>query len=114
MTTYTWNVSTMDTAPSENGLTNVVKVIHWRYTATNNTHIADTYSTISLDPPDSETFVEFDSLTEQQVIAWVESKLDVASLKAGLDTRLEQLANPPIVTRSGPWLANNNISNSNI
>jgi hypothetical protein len=102
-TIYTWNVSTMDTAPSEDGLTDVVKVIHWRFSAKNETHTAETYSTISLDTPDAEHFTAFEDLTEAQVIEWVESKLDVESMKASLDKQLERLANPPIVTKQGPW-----------
>lgn len=102
-TTYKWNVNTMDVAPSSDGLSNVVKVIHWRLNAQNETHYVDTYSTLSLEAPDAANFTEFDALTEEQVIAWVESKLDVVTMKAGLDAQLEQLANPPIVTKSGPW-----------
>ena len=105
-TTYTWNVSTMDTAPSQDGLSNVVKTIHWRLKADNGTHIVETYSAVSLDSPDAENFTDFDSLTEAQVISWVESKVDLEALKAGLDTQLEQLANPPIVTKQGPWTVN--------
>jgi len=94
----------MDTAPSDNGLADVVKVIHWRLTAKNETHSADTYSTLSLDAPDPESFTSFDSLTEEQVISWVESKLDVDSIKLGLNAQLELLANPPIVVKQGPWV----------
>jgi hypothetical protein len=42
------------------------------------------------------------------VISWVESKLDVDALKAGLDAQLERLANPPIVVKQGPWIATAN------
>jgi hypothetical protein len=104
-TTYTWNVNTMDTAPSENQLANVVKVIHWRLSAKNETHITEIYSTVSLEAPNSENFIAFENLTEAQVIAWVENKLDVDALKASLDAQLERLANPPIVTKQGPWNA---------
>lgn len=105
-TTYTWNVNTMDVAPSNDGLSNVVKVIHWRLMANNGTYNADTYSTVSLDPPNSEHFVDFSNLTEAEVIAWVESKVDVDALKQDLDAKLERLANPPIVVMQGPWTQN--------
>jgi len=102
-TTYTWNVNTMDTAPSQDGLSDVVKVIHWRLTASDGVNSVDTYSTVSLDAPDASNFTAFDTLTEAQVISWVESKLDVESLKASLDSQLAALANPPIVVKQGPW-----------
>jgi len=102
--TYTWNVNTMDTAPSQDGLSNVVKVIHWRLNANDGTHYVDSYSTVSLDTPDSENFTDFSDLTEEQVIGWVESKVDVAKIKEGLEKQLEALANPPIVVKQGPWV----------
>ena len=104
-TTYKWNVNTMDVATSSDGLSNVVKVIHWRLSAVNESYYTDTYSTVSLEAPDAANFIEFDALTEEQVIAWVESKLDVVTLKAGLDAQLALLANPPIVVKYAPWAA---------
>jgi len=94
----------MDTAPSENGLTDVVKVIHWRLTATDGTNTADVFSTLPLDTPDAENFTAFSELTEAQVISWVESKLNLESIKTSLDERLERIANPPIVVKQGPWI----------
>jgi len=102
-TTYTWNVNTMDTAPSQDGLASVVKVVHWRLMANNGTHTAETYSTVSLDAPNPDDYTAFSDLTEAQVISWVESKLDMDKTKEGLENQLEQLANPPIVVKQGPW-----------
>ena len=101
--TYTWNVNTMDTAPSANGLANVVKVVHWRLAATDGTYTAETYSTVSLDSPNPDDYTAFSDLTEAQVISWVEAKLDMDKIKEGLEKQLEQLANPPIVVKQGPW-----------
>lgn len=103
-TTYTWIVNALDTAPSENGLSDVVKVVHWRFGASNGIHYADTFSALSLEDANSENFIVFNDLTEAQVISWIESKLDVEQLKVKLDAELERLANPPIVSRRCPWL----------
>ena len=102
-TTYKWIFYAFDTVPSENNLNSVVKTIHCRLDANDGTHNCEVYSSISLDPPNSENYTEFDSLTEEQVISWVESKVDVQALKADLDKNLELLANPPLVTKSAPW-----------
>lgn len=102
-TVYTWNVNVMDVVPSKDGFSDVVKVIYWRLFANNGTHTAETYSSVSLDAPNAEHFIAFENLTEEKVIEWVESKLDVESIKTILDTQLEQFANPPIVTKQGPW-----------
>ena len=107
-TTYKWSISAIDTAVSEEGLSNVAKTIHWRLLADNGTHVAESYSSVSLSSPEAETFVEFDDLTEEIVVSWLEAKLDVNALKASLDAQLEKLANPPMVTKSAPWLTSKN------
>ena len=103
MNTYKWIISSMDVVPSADGLTDVVKVIHWRLAGTDGQYQAETYSAISLDPPSSDDFTEFSELTEEQVVAWIESKVDVNILKESLDYQLESLRNPPIVTKPAPW-----------
>ena len=104
MTTYSWVISALDTAPSENGLTDVVKTIHWRFVGANETHTAEIYSTIPLEAPESENFTAFESLTKEQVEAWLESKLNRSDLENSINQQLERLANPPIVSKSVPWL----------
>lgn len=103
-TTYNWSISALDTAPSESDLSNVVKTIHWRLHANNGTHNAEVYSTMSLEAPTSESFTAFSSLTKEQVESWLESKLNKEELMSSLDAQLERLANPPIVSKSVPWV----------
>ena len=103
-TTYNWSISALDTAPSESDLSDVVKTIHWRLNANNGTHNAEVYSTVSLEAPTSESFTAFNSLTKTQVESWLESKLNKEELMSSLDMQLERLANPPIVSKSVPWV----------
>ena len=107
-TVYNWVISQLNTAPSENGLTNVVKTIHWRYQATNETHTADVYGSAGLKDADAENFVSYENLTQEKVISWLESQMDVESMKTNLNGQLERLANPPIVTLPFPWNSANN------
>ncbi len=50
-----WLISQMDTAPSEDGLTDVVKTVHWRYQAeqvdTDKTYNAEVYGAMSCATP---------------------------------------------------------------
>ena len=101
--TYTWDVKTMDTAVSEDGLSDVVKIIHWRYTAQEETYFATVYGTIGVDAPNPDQFTPFDSLTEEQVISWVESKLDMNEIKSSLEKQIDNQKAPPIVTKQGNW-----------
>jgi hypothetical protein len=103
-TTYNWSISALDTAPSEGALSDVVKTVHWRFRANNGTHDAEVYGTVSLEGPTSESFTAFNSLTKTQVESWLESKLNKEELMSSLDMQLERLANPPIVSKSVPWV----------
>lgn len=105
-TVYNWVVGPFDTAPSQDGLTNVVKIVHWRYSAQDGEYVKDTYGSISLDPPNAENFTPFNELTKQKVVEWLETKLDVAKMQEDLVANIERLKNPPIVTLQVPWVDN--------
>jgi len=106
--TYTWDFPTLDTAPSEDGLSDVIKTIHWRITAVSDSEqdaegnylSALSYGTASpeLDP---DNFVAFNSITKD----WCKEKVlaslgqTEADLQANLDTQIDNLANPPIVQK---------------
>jgi hypothetical protein len=103
-TTYEWNVNTMCVAPSADGLTDVVKSVQWKLRANNGTQFIEAFDSIELGPPSSETFIQFNNLTQQEVISWVESKIDVNKIKQDLQERLDMLANPPIIVKQAPWV----------
>lgn len=101
--TYTWNISQLDTA-TEGSLDGVVKNVHWRYVVTDGEHSADIYGSFTPDPPESNTFISYDQLTQNNIIAWLESKLEVDEMKLSLDHRLEKVINPPQSRPGLPWV----------
>ena len=105
MTNYTWTISSMETAPSEDGLTDVVKTIHWRYKGVDGDYQAEVYSSYSCPSPSSTDFTAYEDLTEADVIGWLEAGIDVDSMKASIDSQIEGLKNPPIVTLPLPWVS---------
>ena len=108
--TYTWDFPTLDTAPSEDGLSDVIKTIHWRITAVSDSEqdaegnylSTSAYGTASAGEVDPDNFVAFDSVTKD----WCKEKVlaslsqTEAELQANLDTQIEALANPPIVHKT--------------
>ncbi len=67
--TYTWLFTGFEVALSENGLSDVVKTIHWRYRGTDEQgYFADTYGSTPLPESDPESFVPFDQITKQWAI----------------------------------------------
>lgn len=108
-TTYEWVVSQMDTAPSLDGLTDVVVTVHWRRNAVavdgETTYFADVYGAMACATPSETDFTAYPDLTFEQVCAWLEAGLDVEALNANLDAQIENQVNPPIVAYPLPWIS---------
>jgi hypothetical protein len=101
--TFRWEVVRLDAAPSENGLNNVVKIIHWKYHVTdgiNNTYMV---GSMGLSPPNPAAFVDYNSLTEAEVVSWLETIVDKEEMQQSLISQLEAITNPPIVPQPLPW-----------
>ena len=92
---YKWVISGLHAKIQEGELSNVIESVHWRYQAEDaDGNIADVYGSVGLEAPDAESFVAHEDLTQADVEAWLESKLVVEQLQAGLDAQLEAMANP--------------------
>jgi len=105
--TYTWTYPQLDTAPTEGALSDVIKTIHWRISAVSDSEqdaegnylSASIYGTASAGEADADNFVAFDSVTQDWCKAKVLESLGQteAELQANLDTKISEMANPPIV-----------------
>jgi len=105
--TYNWDFLQLDTAPSEGDLSDVVKTIHWRFSAVSDTETnsegqpisVSAYGTASAGEADADNFTAFDSLTQDWCKEKVLASLDKteAEMQAMLDEQIDNLANPPIV-----------------
>ena len=108
MIEHYWIISSMDTAPSDDGLTDVVKTVHWRRDAKeidgDKTYYGDVYGAMGCSAPDPMAFTPYDQLTFEQVCSWLEANLDVASLDASLDQQIANQKNPPIISLPLPWI----------
>ncbi len=100
---YKWIITKMDTATSEDGLTDVVKSIYWRYQAKEDSYLLELYGERKLFTPSPEAFIPYASLTEAQVIGWLEASLNVSDLQKTLEEQIQNLKNPPIVNLPLPW-----------
>lgn len=76
--TYKWEIEDLIKKPSADGLSEVVTHVPFACTATNDEGKQHTYHhLVKLPPPSEETFTDFESLTEEQVIGWVKSQVDL-------------------------------------
>ena len=103
MNTYQWIINQLDTAPSQDGLTDVVKVVNWTRTAQQADINVSCYGTMGCTTPSSTDFTAYPDLTYEQVCGWLDAGLDVASIDLGLDKQIENIINPPIIVLPLPW-----------
>ena len=96
--TYKWVISDLVAKIQDGELSNIIETVHWRYQATDGEHTADVYGSVGLEAPDAESFKPFEEVTEADVIAWLEAKLDVEAMQSGLDAQLDAIANPTHVS----------------
>jgi hypothetical protein len=101
--TYTWNFSQFDIAPTQDELTDVVVVVHWRLTAVDGDYVASNYGTAQLLSPNPSDFTPYDSITFDETVEWVRSSIDVASVEENLASQIERLRNPPVVSMKPPF-----------
>ena len=95
----TWTIATLERELSDGG----VVVAHWRATAVDGDFSASSYGTVGFTPdPSDPSFVAYDSLTEADVIGWVQAEVDQDAIEASLAAQIEADKNP--TQASGvPW-----------
>jgi len=87
----TWTISTLERELSDGG----VVVAHWRATAVDGDFSASNYGTVGFTPdPSASGFIAYDSLTEADVIGWVQAELDKDAIEASLAAKIELDKNP--------------------
>jgi hypothetical protein len=108
MINYKWVINALDCVPKEGQMIDVVSIVHW-------SRIADTflgaeplevsiYGTMNCGQPSETDFTAYSDLTFEQVCQWLEADLNVAELDASLDSQIENIINPPIITLPLPWV----------
>jgi hypothetical protein len=94
--TITWTIAQLERQTSDG----LVTTAHWRVDAIDGEYSASSYGTVGFERGD--TFIAYELLTEEQIIAWVKDKLEVAEIENNLQSRIEANKNP--VSAIGvPW-----------
>lgn len=105
MVTYNWQVLSLYTKPSLNGLTDVVRRVTWRYQITDGGYYADIYRDTYLpDPSDTNGYVAYPNLDEDTILGWIQSIENVTALQEELQINLEKAKNPEILENKLPWI----------
>ena len=102
---YKWTINALDAKISHDSKDNVINTIHWGYSAVDDEDTAKVAYSIGTHSVtyDADNFTEYDSITEADVIAWLEGALDVDSMKASLDSQIELQKTPVDTTFHMPF-----------
>ena len=111
--TKTWDIVSMDSAPTEGSLSDVVKTLHWTATGSETvgsgesavTYTSYSYGCVGLAAADSSSFTAFGSITKDNAVAWAKAKLGTDEVTA-IETALEAEVNAVITPTTGtgvPW-----------
>ena len=94
-----WVISQLERTLDTGG----VVVAHWRATAVDGDFSASNYGTVGFTPDASAAgFIAFDSLTEADVLGWVQAEIDKDAIEASLAAQIEAQKNPTQAT-GVPW-----------
>ena len=107
--TFTYSIGQTDFVLSEDGLTNVINILHWRCNASETNggkdYIAGSYRTQSLAAPAPSAFTAYDSVSEADCIAWLKAAMGddaVTALEASLQANID-LQITPTTGEGVPW-----------
>lgn len=100
---YSWTFPQFDVAPSEDGLSEVVKTIHWRLDAIDAGITAGAYGAVSLGQPDPAHFTPYADITEQWAINQTSALVDLPAVEAALAGQIANKKNPPVVPMTPPF-----------
>jgi hypothetical protein len=119
--TYSWSFEALDVelGPDTDDHTDIVMVIHWRYTATapppgyTNSdgdevpYTATNIGTSSIKWEEGEPWIPYEDLEESDVQAWTEDQIgevDLAEMQGRLDANIAEQVTPTHETfRTMPW-----------
>ena len=94
-----WVISQLERTLDTGG----VVVAHWRATAVDGDFSASSYGAVGFTPDASAAgFIAFDSLTEADVLGWVQAEVDKDAIEASLAANIEAQKNPTQAT-GVPW-----------
>jgi predicted metal-dependent hydrolase len=105
--TYTYDIKGLITK-SDAELGDVVKIVEVEYKAiTESKHYTTLNFNLDLTPPESGSFIQYDELTKDQVMSWIDEQLNERlkiSLQESLNKKIDDILNPPNIVRSKfPW-----------
>lgn len=78
MITFNWTISAVERELDVDGLTDVIKKVHWRFGGTDENGVtAETYGVTAIGNPNPQDFTPFTEVTSEDVVIWLEDIMSV-------------------------------------
>lgn len=103
MIEYSWLINALEYAPELDGLPKVIVNVNWTYIGKKDDVVQSVYGSQPVGKPNEEDFIPFEDITEDEVIGWLESELDVPALQLTLAQQIENIINPKVIVDNNPF-----------
>lgn len=105
MITYLWIIWKVECIPDLDGLKNVIKHVHWYRRAILDDRMATIDGWSTLDDIVPTNFVDYGSVTQEQITSWLESIVNVPLIDKDLKDMLDADRVDPITVEYTPsWV----------
>jgi hypothetical protein len=100
-----WNILSMDCYLTVGDVSNVVYKVSWKVTIIDGDHIAVTTGATDVGNEQTDSFIEYNELTETVVLGWLFDALgsDKDQIEDSLKKSVKLLKSPTSVRLSLPW-----------
>jgi hypothetical protein len=103
-TVFNWNIVKLECKPTLGELTDVVVTVHWRCEGVNGDASAFSFGGTSLEFNEESTFVPYQDLTKEQVLAWLwDGPVNKQAVEDYVENEIQDRLNPKVVAPPLPW-----------
>lgn len=105
----TWTIFSMDTAPQEGDLQDVVKKVYWMRQdsvtdSAGKSFYADHHGATECPSPSETDFTAYADLTEETVKGWLDQLVDLEHVDAIIDQKIHDAQFPAVIQLPLPWV----------
>ena len=101
--TYIWNILSMPAYPQAEGEADVIFQVNWSCNANDGMYAANSTGSISVTYVAGTLYIPYSNLTQEQVWAWVNPKIDRAEIESNLQALINSQKIPKTITLPLPW-----------
>lgn len=101
---YAWTITGMECVKSIDGLSDVVISVSWQCSGDDGDgHEGSATGKANVTPYSGGTFIPYNDLTQNDVIGWLSSCINMESIEDGIAYAINAQVNPVVVYPPLPW-----------